>query len=134
MFTELKLTAKVPQPVGFFGQAVSIGGDYAIVGAGQSSSLNLGAAYIFARNGSTWAEQAKLTNRDGAPFDALGPPLASIRITLRLELPEPGLRVRFISTTATDQSGVNLLRSSQVVVLPEASLVRPFHLMETRSL
>ena len=72
MFTELKLTAKVPQPVGFFGQAVSIGGDYAIVGAGQSSSLNLGAAYIFARNGSTWAEQAKLTNRDGAPFDAFG--------------------------------------------------------------
>jgi hypothetical protein len=43
----------------YFGYAVSISGDYAIVGAYQHNA-GQGAAYIFKRDGDNWTEQAKL--------------------------------------------------------------------------
>nr|VFK22784.1 MAG: Disaggregatase related repeat-containing protein [Candidatus Kentron sp. LPFa]VFK35211.1 MAG: Disaggregatase related repeat-containing protein [Candidatus Kentron sp. LPFa] len=62
-----------------FGYAVSIAGDYAIVGAryddnGSGSGLvyDAGSVYIFARNGETWSQQAKLLASDGAQSDYFG--------------------------------------------------------------
>jgi MYXO-CTERM domain-containing protein len=54
-----------------FGHSVSVSGDTAVVGAdGKSSST--GAAYVFARSGSTWTPQAKLVASDGSLNDTFG--------------------------------------------------------------
>src|SRR6185369_13723312 len=46
----------------YFGYSVSVFGDTAVVGAWGESSINSdsGAAYIFARNGTNWSQQAYL--------------------------------------------------------------------------
>ena len=56
----------------FFGSSVSIDGDYAIVGAPRDDEdketgkpkRDLGSAYIFKRNGTSWIQQAKLRASD----------------------------------------------------------------------
>ncbi len=61
-----------------FGNAVSIDGDYAIVGAYNDDDfgLNTGAAYIFVRSGSSWTQQAKITASDPAAADWFGSSVA----------------------------------------------------------
>ncbi|GAB3999627.1 hypothetical protein GCM10028807_50400 [Spirosoma daeguense] len=54
-----------------FGYSVSISGDYAIVGA-RGNASERGAAYVFARTGTVWLQQAKLTASDGASGDEFG--------------------------------------------------------------
>ena len=46
----------------WYGNAVSISGDYAIVGSryGDSNAVDSGAAYVYFRNGTNWIQQAKL--------------------------------------------------------------------------
>jgi FG-GAP repeat len=59
----------------FFGIAVSIDGDYVLVGAygdDYPPSTDRGSAYIFNRSGSTWTQQAKLTALSGSPNDYYG--------------------------------------------------------------
>jgi FG-GAP repeat len=69
-----KLSASDGQQGDDFGQAVSISGNLAIVGAygdddkGDSS----GSAYIYAFDGTTWNQQAKLTGADEVAFDYFG--------------------------------------------------------------
>ena len=58
-----------------FGTSVSISGDAAVVGCpygrvGTNSSQ--GAAYVFARSGTTWTQQQKITAADGATSDNFG--------------------------------------------------------------
>jgi hypothetical protein len=48
--------------VSYFGQAVSLSGDTALIGAS-------GSAYVFTRKGTTWTQQAKLRASDGLDFD-----------------------------------------------------------------
>ena len=57
-----------------FGYSVAISGDglYAIVGAMQESPNARGAAYIFKRTDSAWAEQAKITASDKQDYDTFG--------------------------------------------------------------
>ena len=57
-----------------FGYSVAISGDYAIVGAylNDDNGSNSGSAYIFARSGVNWSEQAKLLPNDGAAGDRFG--------------------------------------------------------------
>jgi len=68
---QAKLTALDAAAGDYFGESVSISGDYAIVGAlnnddaGQAS----GSAYIFSRSGTTWNQQTKLTASDAAIGD-----------------------------------------------------------------
>ncbi|MHC4646992.1 MAG: M4 family metallopeptidase [Planctomycetota bacterium] len=76
---EAKLTASDGASGDWFGiggnqgKAVSIDGDYAIVGApgDDDNGINSGSAYIFKRDGS-WSQQAKLTASDGAAGDRFG--------------------------------------------------------------
>ena len=60
----------------YFGYSVSIDGDYAVVGARYSDIGgpydNRGAAYIFKRTGTTWAQQDKLAASDAQPGDSFG--------------------------------------------------------------
>jgi len=69
-----KLTAADANDGHWFGNSVSISGDYAIVGArhGDGNFNNSGAAYIFRRNGTNWVQQAKLIASDGVLGDCFG--------------------------------------------------------------
>jgi hypothetical protein len=58
-----------------FGYSVSISGDYAIIGAPYDDigvNGDQGSVYIFLRNGTAWAQQAKLIASDGAANDFFG--------------------------------------------------------------
>jgi hypothetical protein len=58
-----------------FGDSVSIHGDTLIVGASRADVggiVNVGAAYVFVRSGTTWTQQAKLVASDRLAGDALG--------------------------------------------------------------
>jgi hypothetical protein len=57
---QAKLTASDPAWWDYFGQSVSISGDMAIVGAygDDDGASKAGSAYVFARDGDTWSEQA----------------------------------------------------------------------------
>jgi len=71
---EAKLTAGDGAAYDYFGRAVSISGDYVIVGAylDDNNGTNSGSAYIFKREGSSWIQQVKLTAEDGAAYDYFG--------------------------------------------------------------
>jgi hypothetical protein len=57
-----------------FGVSVALHGNTALVGARQDDDkgLDSGSAYVFVWNGSSWAEEAKLTATDGAAGDWFG--------------------------------------------------------------
>jgi hypothetical protein len=72
--TETKLLASDSAESDWFGHAVSISGDVALVGAeldGDKGTYS-GAAYVFRWNGSAWAEEDKLLASDGLRYDFFG--------------------------------------------------------------
>ncbi|SPD75284.1 exported hypothetical protein [uncultured Desulfobacterium sp.] len=71
---QAKLVAGDAAASDYFGCAVSISGDYAIVGAYQNDDggSDSGSAYVFRRDGSMWVEEAKLTAGDAEAFDYFG--------------------------------------------------------------
>ena len=71
---QAKLTASDGAADDWFGHSVSVDGNTAVVGApydddGGDSS---GSAHVFARSGSSWSHEAKLTASDGAAEDLFG--------------------------------------------------------------
>jgi len=71
---EFKISASDGAPAEYFGNAVSISGDYAIVGAysDHDNGINSGSAYIFKRSGNSWVEEAKLLASNGVVDDLFG--------------------------------------------------------------
>jgi hypothetical protein len=71
---QARLTASDGNSGDGFGLSVALSGDggTALIGA-ESHNNNTGAAYVFARSGATWNQQAELTASDGAPNDYFGP-------------------------------------------------------------
>ena len=69
-----KLTAGDAAAGDWFGESVSISGNYAIVGADldDDNGVRSGSAYIFERSGSSWNQVAKLTAGDGDANDRFG--------------------------------------------------------------
>ncbi|MBL4658812.1 MAG: FG-GAP repeat protein, partial [Alcanivoracaceae bacterium] len=69
-----KLTASDAAKDDYFGYAVSLSGDRALIGAYQDDDAGLkpGFAYIFDFNGSSWSQSQKLTAGDGAAEDYFG--------------------------------------------------------------
>ncbi|HKQ48756.1 MAG TPA: thrombospondin type 3 repeat-containing protein [Phycisphaerae bacterium] len=70
-----KLTASDAAASDFFGIAVSLSGNTAIVGANfddHAAGSDAGSAYIFSRSGETWTQQQKLTVSDAAGNDRFG--------------------------------------------------------------
>ncbi len=74
-----KIVASDRESFDRFGHSVAISGDHALVGApyedGNGGS-NVGAAYIFARNGSAWTQQQKITHSQGDSYDLFGSSVA----------------------------------------------------------
>jgi hypothetical protein len=65
------LTATGGAPDDFFGVSVAVSGSTAVVGADGVSSL-AGAAYVFVRSGTTWSQQAEITDPGAALDDSFG--------------------------------------------------------------
>ncbi len=72
---EDKLTALNGQIKDYFGCSVSIDEDYSIIGAVRNES-EIGAAYIFKRNGKTWIQEDMLSASDSEPEDFFGYPVS----------------------------------------------------------
>jgi hypothetical protein len=66
-----KLTPGVGSAADQFGSAVAVSGNTILVGAFGTDGFR-GAAYVFAKNGETWAEQQKLTGSDSIGNDDFG--------------------------------------------------------------
>jgi len=70
------LTASDPGDSDLFGCAVSVDGDTALIGAELDDvpgvSVNQGSAYVYARSGTIWTQQAALFAGDGASNDMFG--------------------------------------------------------------
>ena len=71
---QAKLTASDGATNDQFGAALTLVGDYALIGAHQNTNdgVNSGAVYIFKRNGNDWSQQAKITASDKAANDQFG--------------------------------------------------------------
>jgi len=70
-----KLIASDGAAYDFFGNSVALSGDTALVGAYEDdvgANGSQGSAYVFTRSGTTWSEQAHLTDSDGAAYDYFG--------------------------------------------------------------
>jgi hypothetical protein len=65
-----KITASDSAPEHIFGYAVSLDGDYAVVGQGFHAYN--GTAYIFKRTGTEWTQEAQLQASDSFPGNAFG--------------------------------------------------------------
>ena len=72
---DAKLTANDGADGDNFGYSVAISGDYAIIGAyadNVGGNTDQGSAYVFARSGTSWTQQTKLTANDGGSYDEFG--------------------------------------------------------------
>ncbi|MGH9380514.1 MAG: hypothetical protein ACRD2Z_07870, partial [Thermoanaerobaculia bacterium] len=72
---QAKLTADDGAEGDFFGRAVALSGDTALVGAFEADvdgNSAQGAAYVFTHSGGEWSQQTKLTADDGAQSDQFG--------------------------------------------------------------
>ena len=74
----MKLIAGDAEEGDQLGSAIAISGDYAIVGSpfNDDGGKDVGSAYIFFRNGTTWKEQVKLIAGDAEEGDQLGSAIA----------------------------------------------------------
>lgn len=68
---QTKIMANDAQEDDMFGTAVSLSGQYALIGASNDDSRS-GSAYIFYRSGTSWSQQAKLLASDGGADDIFG--------------------------------------------------------------
>jgi hypothetical protein len=74
-----KLTAPMPEPADYYGFAVDIEGDVAVVGSLNEDDACVddpgcesGAAYVYRRTGGVWTQEARLLASDAAAFDNFG--------------------------------------------------------------
>lgn len=72
--SSLKLTASDASKSDEFGIAVSLSGEYAVIGAHRDrpSGSYSGSAYVFKREGATWKESTKLLASDGDSYKRFG--------------------------------------------------------------
>ena len=77
---EAKLTPSDGQFLNWFGSAVAIEGDVALIGAenDNDNGRTSGSAYVFRRIGGVWTEEAKLLPLDGAAEEQFGTAVALV--------------------------------------------------------
>ncbi|XCN73905.1 MAG: FG-GAP repeat protein [Candidatus Electrothrix aestuarii] len=75
---QAKLTASDASIWDYFGGAVALSGDTALIGASRNDHAGdwSGAAYVFTRSGGVWTQQAKLTASDATSLDYFGQSLS----------------------------------------------------------
>ncbi len=72
-----------------FGNAISISGNRAVIGAffDEDDGSGSGSAYVYVKSGSMWIEETKLTASDAAPFDTFGAAVAMSGNTIIMGAP-----------------------------------------------
>src|SRR5579871_392822 len=117
---QAKLQASDAQPKYVFGISVSVDGDLATVGSNGVNS-GQGAAYVFARSGSTWSQTMKLTATNGAALDHFGQTASLNGGTLIVGAPShnggEGLAYVFLLPTLPDNGLVNAASFAHTVAL-----------------
>jgi hypothetical protein len=76
---QAKLTADDPGTRDYFGAAVAVAGDTALIGAPQDDAPNegdAGAVYVFGRSDDAWAQRQRLAADDGRTRDSFGAAVA----------------------------------------------------------
>ncbi|MPZ27498.1 MAG: S8 family serine peptidase [Micromonosporaceae bacterium] len=75
---EQKLTSSTGEVGGYYGRAIAVDGDTAIVGAAGNADgeTSRGSAYVLSRVGDEWVETARLTASDGARSSSFGSAVA----------------------------------------------------------
>ena len=104
---QAKLVATDGAAGDLFGFSVAISGDTALVGAPDDNvgaNTDQGSAYIFARSGVTWTQQAKLTASDGAPESQFGSAVAMAGDTA------------LVGALGDDQGGLHITGSAYVFI------------------
>lgn len=81
-----KLTSSDRAAADYLGTSVAVSSTTAVIGA-PGSLANTGAAYVFARAGSTWAQVSKLTASVGAIGDNFGAPVSISGGTIAIGAP-----------------------------------------------
>ena len=86
-----KLEASDAADFDLFGCSVSLAGDTAAIGAwaNEDAGKETGAAYVFARSGTSWVEQAKLLAGDMAEGDKFGTSVSISGDTALVGAPDP---------------------------------------------
>ncbi len=90
LISEQRIVAPDNDPSDWFGRAVDVYGDVAVVGApgDDEEAIGAGAAYVFERQGSTWTEVQKLTaGTDAEQFDGFGSDVAVERDLIAVGTP-----------------------------------------------
>jgi len=115
---QAKLTAGDAATSDNFGNSVGISSDTAVIGANGKSS-GTGTAYVFARNGSTWTQQAKLTASDAAAGDYFG---VSISIGINTLMIGANAKNTYAGAAYMfTRSGVNWMQQSKLIASDTAA-------------
>lgn len=98
-----KLTASDAQEADNFGDAVTVFGNYALVGAGAEdhAGSNSGAAYLFERNVGTWEQRCKLTAAEAVERERFGVSAAQWQQTFVIGAPGTGYAYVFAIPSST---------------------------------
>ena len=99
---QAELTASDGADGDYFGEAVDLNGDTAIVGAPRHNSMQ-GSAYVFSRSGTSWTQQAELAASDGSADAEFGAPavLSGATAFIGGDFYGPGAAYVFASTGTT---------------------------------
>jgi FG-GAP repeat len=73
---QAKLRASDGTSFAFFGSALALTGNTALIAKRNASTLNDGGAYVFERSGGLWSEQVKLRANDQTALDGFGAAIA----------------------------------------------------------
>jgi hypothetical protein len=92
---QAKLTASDAAAGDQFGNSVAVSGDTAVIGApddddAAAAAASSGSGYVFARTGSSWSQQAKLTAADATIADLFGSAVAVAGDTAVIGAPGDG--------------------------------------------
>lgn len=94
---QAQLTAVDGAAYDYFGQAVAVSGDTAVVGAPSHAvggTFQQGAAYVYVRAGGIWTQQQVLTASDGAAEDFFGSSVAVVGDTVVVGAPDDDISGR----------------------------------------
>ncbi len=120
---EQKLVADDASPGDWFGLSVAVEGDTAVVGTwdGDGLVVDSGSAYVFARNGTPWTQEAELLASDGNQGDHFGKVVAisgdTIVVGASANTPVQGAAYVFVRSGSSWVEQQKLLPASPSYVL-----------------
>ena len=115
---QAKLNAADGEPGDYFGNSVSINGDFAIIGAPRDDVFyaSQGSAYVFVRSGTSWSQQSRLSYAGGQYNDYFG-------ISVSIDGNSAVVGVLYFDWFATDQGAAYVFTRSGSTWTQQAQLL-----------